>query len=106
MLRAGAEIRSPISQQSKSYRFWDLTAFSLALVILMCGCSDQRSKKPLLSVKVGMTRRQVRRMLGQSHPSGKQCSFYRIKQAGTSIVGLRVCFVNDRVRRIQVATHG
>lgn len=60
----------------------------------------------MFSVTVGMSRRSVDALRGVVWLAGPHCTSYRVEKKGTSIDGLRFCFTNGLVSRIQTSIHG
>lgn len=80
----------------------------LLLVVALAACGGSHKATGVFAVKKGMTRAQVRSVAGVPGPgsSGKGCWIYHATKKGTSIDGMRFCFTDGKVSRIQTAVHG
>jgi hypothetical protein len=78
-------------------------------VLAVAGCGGSGKKATgVFAVKKGMTQEQVRKLAGLTYAgSGPNCWLYRVIPTPSSAVdGMRFCFTNGRVSRIQTAVHG
>jgi outer membrane protein assembly factor BamE (lipoprotein component of BamABCDE complex) len=79
----------------------------IALAALLVGCGSSHKDSGAFEVTTGMTKQEVRHVAGAPYRrSGRNCWLYHASKKGTSIDGMRFCFANGTVSRIQTAVHG
>ena len=77
----------------------------LIVVVLLAACGSSHKATGVFAVKKGMTQTQVRSVAGSPYHVAGGCWLYHAAKNGTSIDGMRFCFMHGRVSRIQTALH-
>jgi hypothetical protein len=75
------------------------------VVALLAACGSSQKATGVFAVKKGMTRAQVRSVAGSPYRVGGGCWLYHATKNGTSIDGMRFCFMHGKVSRMQTALH-
>jgi hypothetical protein len=79
----------------------------LVVVVLLAACGGSQKATGVFAVKKGMTEQQVQNLAGPTYRgSGPNCWLYQASKKGTAVDGMRFCFRNGKVFRIQTAVHG
>jgi hypothetical protein len=77
----------------------------LGLIALLAGCDGTHKAIGVFAVKEGMTKQQVQKLAGPPYRAGPNCSLYHASKKGTSVDGMRFCFMRGRVSLIQTSVH-
>ena len=78
----------------------------IAVVMLLAACGNSHKTTGVFAVKKGMTPAQVRSVAGSPYRVGGRCWLYHATKSGTSIDGMRFCFMHGKVSRTQTSLHG
>lgn len=77
----------------------------LIVVVLLAACGSSNKAAGVFAVKKRMTQAQVRSVAGSPYHVARGCWLYHAAKNGTSIDGMRFCFMRGKVSRIQTALH-
>ncbi len=77
----------------------------LLVLVALAACGSSHKTTGVFAVKKGMTQAQVRSVAGSPYRVGGGCWLYHAAKKGTSIDGMRLCFMHGKVFRIQTALH-
>lgn len=78
----------------------------LLVLVALAACGSSHRATGVFAVKKGMTQAQVRSVAGSPYRVGGGCWLYHAVKGGTSIDGMRFCFMHGKVSRMQTALHG
>jgi hypothetical protein len=77
----------------------------LIVVVLLGACGSSHKATGVFAVRKGMTQAQVRSVAGSPYRVGGGCWLYHATKKGTSIDGMRFCFMHGKVSQMQTALH-